>query len=67
MLTWLACLGNVEEAGFDAVSGRVSVDPETGVNHFDPAVAGAPHRYVRMARDSAWFAARFRSILGEKQ
>jgi hypothetical protein len=43
------------------------VDPETGANRFDPAVAGAPHRYVRMARDSAWFAARFRSILGEKQ
>ena len=67
MLTWLACLDNVEEAGFNAVSGRVSVDPETGANRFDPAVAGAPHRYVRMVRDSAWFAARFRPILGEKQ
>ena len=64
MLTLMACLDSPEEAGFETVRGRVTLDSETGCNHF-ASDAGGPHAYVRMVRDSAWFAARFRRILGE--
>ncbi|MBR4756825.1 MAG: GH32 C-terminal domain-containing protein [Bacteroidales bacterium] len=65
LLTWIACLDDPEAAGFETVRGSVSLDPETGDNHFSPASDG-PHRYVRMVRDSVWYARRFCPILGEE-
>ena len=64
MLTLIGCLGSVEEAGFEAVNGKVTLDPGTGANSFEPLEDG-PHQYVRMVRDSAWFAAQFGPILKE--
>lgn len=64
LTAWMACLNSPEAAGFETVTGTVSLDPESGENQFSYSENG-PHRYVVMARDSVWYARQFIPILGE--
>lgn len=45
MLMYLACLNDEEKAGFTFVSGKASVEPDTGINHFAIDKNGK-HRFV---------------------
>jgi hypothetical protein len=45
LTVYLACIGDEEKAGFDTVSGKASLDPVTGYNHFEK-YEGGPHKYV---------------------
>ncbi len=62
MTAWMACLGSPEAAGFEAVEGKVILDPETGANSFTEA-PGGPHRYVVMAHDPEWYASAIEPLL----
>ena len=62
MLVHLAVIGDPERAGYTTVSGRASVDPETGVNHF--AVGQGSHRYVIKAREDAYYAEEIDRVIG---
>lgn len=46
MLAFLALNGSAEDAGFTAVCGKASVDPETGENYFAVSADGK-HRFVK--------------------
>ena len=54
MLTLMAIIGDEERAGYRTVTGRASVDAETGANHFIPSSDGL-HRYVIKARDDGYY------------
>lgn len=45
LLVYTACVHSEEEAGFDTVSGKASLDEKTGINHFD-IFDGGRHRFV---------------------
>ena len=45
LMVYIACLGDEAAAGFDTVSGKASLEEETGINHFDK-FEGGPHRFV---------------------
>jgi hypothetical protein len=62
MLVQLAVLGDPEKAGYTAVRGTASVDPETGVNHFTPGQG--IHRYVIKAREDAFYAEEIDASIG---
>ena len=62
LTAWMACLGSPERAGFETVSGIVSLDAATGKNTFK-ADAEGPHRYVVMSHDAAWYAAAIEPLL----
>lgn len=66
LLTWLACLDNLEEAGFDAVRGTVILDTLTGVDRFVPSPDGR-HRYVSMVHDPEWYVSMLRPVLRETE
>ena len=66
LLTWLACLNDLEGAGFEAVRGTVILDSETGENRFNPSPNGR-HCYVRMLHEPEWYAAMLRPILRERE
>ena len=62
MTAWMACLGSPEQAGFETVTGTVSLDAATGKNTFQTDAAG-PHRYVVMFHDPAWYASAIEPLL----
>lgn len=62
MTAWMACLGSPQLAGFETVSGLVSLDPSTGENTFKTDAEG-PHRYVVMTHDAAWYASAIDALL----
>jgi hypothetical protein len=59
---WMACLVSPEQAGFETVSGTVSLDAATGRNTFKASEDG-PHRYVVMSHDPAWYASAIEPLL----
>lgn len=63
MTALLACVGDVEKAGYSLVRGWASVDPETGKNYFKRDASG-PHGYVVKRHPDAWYASRIDAIIG---
>lgn len=55
MLVLLALAGSPEAAGYRAVGGVASVDPESGANFFSPSADG-PHRYVTKLYPDSFYA-----------
>ena len=45
LMVYIACLGDEKAAGFDTVSGKASLEEDTGINHFD-IYEGGPHKFV---------------------
>ncbi len=45
LMVYIACLGDEKAAGFDTVSGKASLEEDTGINHFDKLENG-PHKFV---------------------
>ncbi len=45
LLVYTACIGDEEKAGFDTVSGKASLEEDTGINHFD-IFEGGQHKFV---------------------
>lgn len=45
LTVYLACIHGENEAGFDTVSGKASLEVDTGYNHFEK-FNGGPHKYV---------------------
>ena len=62
MLVLLGCIGNEEEAGYEAIRGKASVDAETGINNFYPDVDGA-HAYVKKNNDDVYYKDKINEIL----
>jgi hypothetical protein len=61
MLVHLAVTGDPARAGYTAVCGTATVEPETGVNHF--TVGEGSHRYVVKGREDAFYAAAIDEII----
>jgi hypothetical protein len=61
MLVHLAVTGDPARAGYTAVCGTATVEPETGVNHF--TVGEGCHRYVVKDREDAFYAAAIDEII----
>jgi len=62
MLTLLAIIGDCEKAGYTAVCGRASVDPETGLCYFERG-DGTSHRYVIKNRENSFYENQINSLL----
>ena len=62
LTVYLACIGNEETAGFDTVSGRASVEPVTGYNHFEK-YEGGPHKYVVKRFDDRYYEDQINKII----
>jgi len=54
MLVLLAIIGDEQQAGYDTVCGRASVDAATGENYFAPCDNG-PHKYVVKKFDDEYY------------
>lgn len=54
MTALLAVIGDEEQAGYDLVRGKASVDPATGENYFEPAEEGT-HCYVIKKFEDAYY------------
>ena len=65
MLALLAICGSPEKAGYSAVYGQASLEPETGANHFAEDPAGK-HRYVVKLHPDAWYADQVNARLAHK-
>ena len=58
----LCLIGNEDVAGYDTVSGKASVDAETGANYFCKDENG-PHRYVIPKFDKDYYSAAIDALL----
>lgn len=54
LLVYIACIHSEDEAGFDTVSGKASLEEDTGINHFD-IFEGGPHRFVVKRFEDAYY------------
>jgi hypothetical protein len=55
MLVLMAIIGDEEKAGYDTVSGKASLEIDTGKNHFAPDPNGL-HKYVIKKFDDSYYA-----------
>jgi hypothetical protein len=62
MLMLLALLGDEEAAGYRTVTGRASVDEQTGANHFTPTADGS-HRFVIKKEKNSYYADKINAFL----
>ena len=54
LMVYIACLGDEKAAGFDTVSGKASLEEDTGINHFDK-FEGGKHRFVVKKYPDAYY------------
>ena len=54
LMVYIACLGDERAAGFDSVSGKASLEEDTGINHFDKS-EGGKHRFVVKKYPDAYY------------
>lgn len=65
MLTLLACIGDIQQAGYDFVRGTATVDLATGSNSFTVDPAGK-HRYVTKLYPDSWYEDKINHILDRR-
>ena len=62
MLLLLALIGDERTAGYYAVRGSASVDPESGENTFEESMDGL-HTYVVKTMPDEWYEERINGLL----
>lgn len=63
MLVLLAIIGDEEQAGYDTVVGKATVDGNTGANYFKPDPTGL-HKYVIKKYANEYYEKRINEIIG---
>lgn len=62
MLVLMALIGDEEKAGYDTVSGKASVDAETGANHFEQNTLGK-HKFVIKKYENSYYEEKINSLI----
>lgn len=62
MTVYMACIGDVEKAGYDTVVGKASLEEDTGINHFDK-YEGGPHKFVVKKFEDSFYADAINKII----
>ena len=62
MLVLMALIGDEEKSGYDTVSGKASVDAETGANHFEQNTLGK-HKFVIKKYENSYYEEKINSLI----